>query len=295
MTYGTGWAAPAIWVALSEPEGAYQETANALRDELARQQPGALEWVVAPWRELERRQPAPDYVVTVGTAAWMGAVGRFADAARAPVILATLLPRASFERGLTSKARPRNMSAVVLDHPAARQAQLIHLALPDARVVGLLLGPESRALGPAFRNALAGVGLLAIVADGGEPGVSAAMQSLLERSDLVLAIPDPTIFNNQTIAGILSSGYRRRVPLIGFSPAYVKAGALFALYSTPQQVGHAAAEALREALAGRLLPAPHAPREFAVTVNQNVARSLGLSLDEQALNTELRQPLASAP
>ena len=295
MTYGTGWAAPSIWVALSAPEGAYQETAIALRNELARQPPGALEWLVAPWQELERHQPVPDYVVAVGTAAWMGAVGRFGDAERAPVILATLLPRASFERGLAAKPRPRNMSAVVLDHPATRQAQLVRLALPDAQVVGLLLGPESRALGPAFRNALTGVGMSVVVADGGELGVSAALQSLLERSDLMLAIPDPTIFNNQTIAGILSSGYRRRVPLIGFSPAYVKAGALLALYSTPQQVGRAAAEALREALAGRPLPAPHAPREFAVMVNQGVARSLGLSLDERALNSELRQPLEHVP
>lgn len=290
MTYGRGWAAPVApvaWIALSESEGAYAETAAALRTALARRQPGTVEWLVAPWKELESRQPAPAYVVTVGTAAWMGAASRFADAEGAPVLLATLLPRASFERGLAAKARPRNISAVVLDHPATRQAQLVRLALPDARVAGLLLGPESRVLGPAFRNALSGVGLSVMVEDGGERGVSAGLQALLESSDLVLAIPDPAIFNSQTIAGILSSGYRRRIPLIGFSPAYVKAGALLALYSTPQQVGRAAADALREALAGRPLPAPHAPREFTVTVNQDVARSLGLSLDESTLNSEL--------
>jgi ABC-type uncharacterized transport system substrate-binding protein len=76
------------------------------------------------------------------------------------------------------------------------------------------------------------------------------------------------------------------VPLVAFSPAYVKAGAVLALYSTPAQVARRAAEMTRTWLAGRGLPPPQAPREFAVTANAKVAASLGLQLDEASLIAE---------
>lgn len=79
------------------------------------------------------------------------------------------------------------------------------------------------------------------------------------------------------------------VPLVGFSPAYVKAGALLALYSTPAQVGARGGEVLRQALAGKVLPSPQWPREFVVAVNQDVARSLGFALDEARIGEQLRQ------
>jgi hypothetical protein len=60
--------------------------------------------------------------------------------------------------------------------------------------------------------------------------------------DALLAVPDPLVFNSQTAANILAAAYRRRIPLIGFSPAYTRAGALVSLYSTPDQIGFAAAK-----------------------------------------------------
>jgi hypothetical protein len=42
-------------------------------------------------------------------------------------------------------------------------------------------------------------------------------------------------------------------------------------------------------MTGRPLLPPQSPREFVVAVNQNVARSLGLALDESQLGEQLRQ------
>jgi len=97
------------------------------------------------------------------------------------------------------------------------------------------------------------------------------------------------VFNSETAANILMAAYRRQVPLVGFSPAYVKAGALLALYSTPAQVGTRGGDVLRQNLAGRSLPPPQWSREFTVKVNQDVARSLGFALDEARLGEQLRE------
>ena len=107
---------------------------------------------------------------------------------------------------------------------------------------------------------------------------------MLGRSDLLLAAPDAQVYTRSTLQGMLLSAYRANNPVIGFSSAYVRAGALAAVYSTPEQIGRQAAEMILRA-AGQTdwqLPAPQNPRYFSVEVNRDVARALGLSLEEDS-------------
>jgi ABC-type uncharacterized transport system substrate-binding protein len=98
-------------------------------------------------------------------------------------------------------------------------------------------------------------------------------------------LPDPLVFNKGTVQSLLLTTYRYQDPVIGFSQAYVKAGALAAVYSSPEQIGRQTGEALVRVLAGRalLLPLPEYPKYFSVSVNYQVARSLGLSVGDEAL------------
>jgi signal transduction histidine kinase len=61
------------------------------------------------------------------------------------------------------------------------------------------------------------------------------------------------------------------------------------LYSTPDQIGVRGGEVLRQAFSSRILPPPQWPRDFVVRVNQDVARSLGLSIEEAQLAQQLRR------
>ncbi len=106
-----------------------------------------------------------------------------------------------------------------------------------------------------------------------------ALQRITAEADLLLAEPDPLVFNGTTIQNILLTTYRASLPLVGFSPSSVDAGALLALYTTPTQVGIQAAEMAAAVLAGQNLPAPQWPHLFTVATNPHVARSLGLTLD----------------
>ncbi len=292
MTYGSASAAGAVsvWVALSETGGAHAEAAEALRAELDQAQPGRIEWHVAHWSQFSSPTPEPQWVVAVGTAAQRGMQELFASDTTPPPLLAILVPRLAFER-IADPARLRagSLSAVFLDQPPARQLELIRLALPAAHNVGILVSAESKAHGTGLDKAAKDRGMHLAMGQVGQDGLFPALQSLLAEADVLLALPDPAVFNSQTAANILTAAYRRQVPLVGFSPAYVKAGALLALYSTPAQVGLRGGDVLRQALAGRTLPLPQWPREFAVAVNQDVARSLGFALDQSQLGEQLRQ------
>lgn len=286
---GARAAEPVVWLALSEEGGAYREAAAALRAELGREAGAVL---ALPWQELlAAPRPVPRLVVTLGSAALRAFVEGSGQALppSAPV-LATLITRAAFERLVPMSAK-RAYSAQYLDQPLARQFALLNLLQPPVRRVGVLLGPDSRNQWPALQSVAAASGVqLAFAFVESEGELFRLLQGVLADCQALLALPDALVYNSQTIRNILLAAFRQRVPLIGFSPAYARSGALLALYSTPTQAGRAAAFAVRNFLRGGPLPPPGPMEDFEVVINDNVARSLGFELPPaEALTQRLKQ------
>jgi len=282
-----------VWVALAEEAGPYAEAAAVLQAELA----DTATLTVDDWPSLlnDKGEP-PDLIVTVGAAAFEGALkwlaGRNGAWSRVPV-LATLLPQGVYTATLARMpAGSRSVSAAVLDQPFSRQLALLKRALPERRRVGVLSGPQTRLVLPALQKAADARGLTLVVEPVGSvpEGLYSALKSVLDDSDVLLALPEPTVYNGANLQNILLTTYRARDPLFAFSAAYVKSGAVLAVYSTPAQVARRAAEMLHTWLAGRGLPAPQTPREFDVAVNNKVASSLDLPpIDAAGLAEELRR------
>ena len=210
---------------------------------------------------------------------------------RAPVLCA-LLPRLSFERILRVHGRKPSaqFSALYLDQPLQRLLELIRLALPDARRLGVLWGSESISEASALKAAaLAREFKLIEFSVVLESTIFKGLKSVLEDSDVLLALADPQVYNSASIQNTLLTSFRARVPMVAFSPAYVRAGALLALYATPEQVGRQVAAIVGSALQGKALPSvPVYSQEFTVGVNAHVARALDLKLDGQDLGERLR-------
>lgn len=278
-------AAPRVWVALAEDGGAYAEAAATLQTELG----ASLDLSVAHWRVFAARDEAPDLIVAVGVAALDGVLERLEKRgeswARIPV-LAVLVPQAVFEARQTgSQVGPRPFSAALIDQPLGRQLALIRRAMPQFERVGVLVGPQTRLVLDALekeagarRMSLRATAPVTVVEE-----IYPALRQALDESEVILALPDPLIYNGASLQNILLTTYRARIPLVAFSPAYVKAGAIMAVYSTPAQVARRAAEMLRQWQAGRGLPRPQNPHEFEVAINERVAASLGLWLDPPLL------------
>lgn len=279
----------AVVLVSSDRSAAYQEAADAVLVELARgglarrevSQTTAAEWRAAP------AAPARLYIA-LGTEAAM-ALAR--SEVRVPV-LCTLLPHSSFERVLRDSGRRASsqFTALYLNQPLTRQLDLARLALPQARRIGVLLGSESMAQQPLLVDAAQSRNLRLVSAQvqPQEP-LFGELKRILDEADVLLALADPQIYNNSSIQNILLTSFRARVPMLAFSPAYVRAGALLAVYSTPAQIGQQAGAMARGFLQGRPLGAPQYPQEFSVSVNEHVARSLGLQLESQSLVERLRR------
>lgn len=275
-----------VLLVLSDNGPAYIEAAQAAESHLsavAKIHRVPLEGLAHPGR-------ASAAVVTLGTRAFQAAL---ASAPRTPIV-AALIPRAAYEHELANgPPRPVNgpVTAVFLDQPIGRQLDLIRILMPSQKRIGLLVSPATRKLVRPMESA-ARQRHLAIVHESVAEAqqISPALTRLLEASDVLLALPDPLIYNAGTIHNILLSALRLRQPLIGFSEAYVRAGALAAVYSKPQQAGRQAAEIAARAIGGAALPPPQDPQAFAVRLNQVLARSLGIAVasEETVYETLLR-------
>lgn len=282
------WASDAL-VVLGGDGPSYREAAYAVADELGQTAPRPHATRIVSARDLPRGLADARVVVAVGS---LAAQAVAAAQPTVPVVNA-LLPAAAQERvarGLRSD--DGRHSAVLLDQPVTRLLDLLRLALPNAGRIAVLLGPDSQAELPALTQAAAARRLrLATANVRTEKDIHAALQELLPGADVLLALPDSVVFNGNTLPHILLTAYHAHVPVVGFSPAYVTAGAMLAIYSTPSQIGRQAAGLARLALAGEPLPPPQPPRQFEVGVNGHVARSLGIAVEDELV---LRDRVARA-
>lgn len=205
-------------------------------------------------------------------------------------VLAALVPRSAFDR-IVDPAHTRRVSAVFLDQPLARQLALIRVALPERMRVGVLLGPESRTALPGLKRIAERLDQTIVDAEvDRERSIAGALEIVLGRADVLLALPDPLIHNAGTLQSLLLASYRQRVPVIGFSPAYTRAGALLSLHSSPLQISEQVADLAAGMIVAGRLPESQYPREFQLSVNRQVARSLSIDLpDDEVIMRRLRQ------
>lgn len=280
---------PAVVVVSSERSAAYQEAADAVTAELARLTDARREALQLMAGDLPAyRGPAPRLYIALGTEA----CAQLVRATVSAPVLCTLLPRSSFERVLrdTGRRTGATLSALYLNQPLGRQLDLMRLALPQARRVGVLWGADSLPQEALLESAAQarGIKVVGVPVKPEEP-VFNGLKKILDESDLLLALADPQIYNSSSIQNILLASFRAQVPMLAFSPAYVRAGALMAVYSTPAQIGQQAGLLARGVLQGQPLGVPQYPLQFEVSVNEHVARSLGLQLEAGALADRLRR------
>ncbi len=279
-----------VWLLSSQAGGDYQEVADAFMQRLAAApapQPKVRLIIDGADKDALSLKPGaapPALIVAIG-----GAAARLAETLpRKQPVLDILVPRLLFEQLTTANSA---RSALYIDQPFARQLNLCRLIVPDLHQLAVLYGPVSQNSDRDLRSAAKKLDISLVrqyVRAGENP--NAALDQVLDGSQLLLALPDPDVFNRYTVAGLLLTAYHHDVPIIGFSAAYVKAGAIAAVYSTPEQIGRQAAEMVLAAktAAGWALPAPRYPTDFNVAVNRQVGRSLNMKLPDEV---ELQQAL----
>lgn len=224
--------------------------------------------------ELGATVPQADLIVTVG----MKATELVAAKTSIPV-LGAMIPKTGYEELLARPKHTSKISAIYLNQPWGRQLDFLLAALPERRKIGVLYSPDTRIDMVRLRQDIAGRGGLLIAQPVHSPAeLFSSLEDVLADCNVLLAVPDSMIYSSSNIRNILLTSYRRNVPLVGLSQAYVNAGALTAIFSTPEQLAEQTSETVISFARTAQLPEPQYPAIFTVAVNQQVARSLGIEL-----------------
>lgn len=272
-----------VAVVLSDDSAPYQEVYQVMRAHLAER-----------GHDVQQAYPSGLAVAALSESRLVVAVGvRAAEALavlplRTP-LLAVLVPRSWYAgsgRSRLNDGGRRVASAIFLDQPVERQALLIRLAFPDAQRVGVLTGAGQLPLLDELDAALR-THQLDLVGQTLDPDARliGPLEQVLANADLLLAVPDPQVFNRNTAQSLFLTSYRYRVPVLGYSQSLTRAGALLSLHSSPAHIGRQAAEWVNQALFAvpLRLPPPAHPTYFDISINEQVARSLGFILPPETV------------
>ncbi len=269
----------------------YQNVIRAIRNHLNADDRIADQLILDISRTPDHVQPERlkryDLLVPIGTEAT-----RFVlDQDDSTPVFSSFIPKRTFESltAAASRRQDKTLSALYLEQPFRRQLQLLQLIQPDSQRIGTVLGPNSSQQRPALEQAVARMSWqlnLRQLQKNDNP--IEALTPVIASSDAFIAVPDRSIFNRSTAKWILLMTFRQRIPLIAYSKRYVDAGAVAAVYSTPESVGLETAQWLQSWLQNPDTPLPPAryPQLFDVSVNPGTARSLRLQLPPLALLKE---------
>ncbi len=258
---------------------------------------------------LLRSSAAEPYLETASAfrAAWRGPVRELAadDAGAAARQLAAISPDVVVAVGLKAallarEALPRTplvhclvadparwqltgpwVTGVAAEVPPRATLEALKEVAPDARRVGLLYGRDTGAEFARAARAAAAACRMTVEAralpDVG--ALSPEARALADQADVLWLPADPTVATPEAFTFLLDLSLARRKPLVVFSEALVRAGAMLAVIPDYGWTGTAAATAVKRILAGeRAGDVPLAgPLRTRVVTNPEVARALGRS------------------
>jgi putative ABC transport system substrate-binding protein len=235
------------------------------------------------------RSREPDLIFTVGSAATKRITGEIHDI---PIVFSMVLP-SSGKQGLQElRATGPNVTGASMEIPVRTQFTKLREVLPDARRIGVLYNPEVS--GPMIEEAAESARALGLefvpLEVTSETDVLATTKTLASSVDVLWSVADSTVFSHQGLKQILLETLRNRIPFVGLSPSFVKAGALLAFSTDYRDLGRQAGEQSLRILVGEdisLIPMT-VPRQLLLSINMNTAKQIQVQIrDEIRLSAEV--------
>lgn len=174
-----------------------------------------------------------------------------------------------------------NITGVSLDIPIRVKLKYIKRILPDVKGIGVIYTSKTIPVYKEMLQACKELGFQLIgkeIRSGKE--FKDAFEDVSRRTDSFLMIPDTQIYFSQSIKYLLLEGLRKKLPVIGLSPAYTKAGAFVSFESNYHDIGRQAGEIALRVLEGEKPEniAPARPRTVQFSLNLLVAERLGITI-----------------
>ena len=264
----------------SEDAAPHQQMIDGFQQHLELEQPG----VTVTFEEhvlhgqsaktlLDTVQTKPvDMLLTLGSVATQAALKQITQT---PIIAGMISQSALLQRA-------QNATGVVLELPPDVQFEWLQRLLPHSQTIGVLFNKaeNQHTIQTAQQTAMTrSLSLLSYAIETPQE-LPDALKMLTERADVMWGIPDTVALSRHTAKSLLLFSYRNRIPLIGLSTPWAKAGALYALDRDYIDLGKQCGEMAAKILHGtpiHEIPL-ESPRKVIYAVNLKIAQHMKISL-----------------
>jgi len=174
----------------------------------------------------------------------------------------------------------KNDAILYMTQSYCRQMQFIKLIRDDWKVVSLLSSEKKPANSINIEQCANKYGLeLYTVNTTDNENMTDNIKNALNHSDALLALPDKSIYNSNSVKNILLTSYRHRKPVIAFSHNFVSAGALASIHSNIEQVAQSASSLIQQYFetGQQFINTVNYPQTFDISINRQVFRALNLT------------------
>jgi len=175
---------------------------------------------------------------------------------------------------------------VVMDIPSAVKFDNLKKILPNVKKIGLVYSADSVSL---YEEAVEagnkfGFQIIGKKLDSGKE-FPAVFEDIAGQIDCFLMVADSSIYFPKSVEFLLRESYNKKIPVVGLSSNYVKAGALVSFDCDYEDLGEQAAElALKIMEDGGSLKAQFVtPRKVKFALNLRVAEMLGIKIPEEVI------------
>lgn len=241
---------------------------------------------VSPVDKIITFNKSPDLIISIGYENNRHAEEYYPDASTLLLLNDPGMKRSdktSHSISSTDKNQKYHNALLYFSQPLCRQLSLIHTIDSDWTKVSILSSEtrtlDMKTLGQCARRQ--GISLT-VVKTSDDVYLSSSIKKALSQSDVLLALPDKNIYNRRTAKNILLTSYRLRKPVIAFSNSFVKAGALSALYSSPQKIADSVQNLIIDYFNnGNQFSSPvNYPDKFDASINRQVFKALGIPVPD---------------
>ena len=182
-----------------------------------------------------------------------------------------------------------DITGVMLNIDPVKKFSLLKEMLPDFRVIGFVYDGNNYSQQVDYIQNAASVNGFEFVSEAidNSSQINNAITDVLKRSDCLWSRVDPLIYNRNTVREILVMSLKSKKPMVAFSSAYVKAGALLAFECDYEDIGRQTAELLmkmrHQGSRGGVPVEP--PAKIVIAVNKRTMNMLGINIPGKFLES----------